>query len=132
MTHMILTEFEEGTQVWLKGCHLKMHHPMTKLAPHRYRPFTITAKLSLVMYHLNLPPCMTIHNVFHMDLLTQYCETKAHGPNYERPAPDVIEGESEWEVETPWLTTGTSVPDQMEGLPLIRKLLGSSPRCPCP
>ena len=43
---------------------------------------------------------MKIHNVFHVDLLTQYRETNAHGPNYERPAPDVIEGEPEWEVES--------------------------------
>ena len=43
---------------------------------------------------------MKIHNVFHVDLLTRYRETDAHGPNYERPPPDVIEGEPEWEVET--------------------------------
>jgi hypothetical protein len=42
---------------------------------------------------------MKIHPVFHVDLLTRYRETAAHGPNYERPAPDIIEGEPEWEVE---------------------------------
>jgi hypothetical protein len=42
---------------------------------------------------------MKIHPVFHVDLLTKYRETEAHGPNYERPTPDIIEGEPEWEVE---------------------------------
>ena len=42
---------------------------------------------------------MKIHPVFHVDLLTKYQETNAHGPNYERPLPEIIEGEPEWEVE---------------------------------
>jgi hypothetical protein len=42
---------------------------------------------------------MKIHPVFHVDLLTKYWETDAHGPNYERPLPEIIEGEPEWEVE---------------------------------
>ena len=42
---------------------------------------------------------MKVHNVFHVDLLTSYRETDAHSPNYDRPPPDVIEGEPEWEVE---------------------------------
>jgi Chromo (CHRromatin Organisation MOdifier) domain len=42
---------------------------------------------------------MKIHPVFHVDLLTQYRETEAHGPNYEWPPPDIIDGEPEWEFE---------------------------------
>ena len=42
---------------------------------------------------------MKIHPVFHVDLLTCYRETEAHGPNYEKPPPDIIDGEPEWEVE---------------------------------
>ena len=51
-------------------------------------------------YRLTLPPSMKIHPVFHVDLLTHYRETEAHGPNYERPPPDIINGELEWEVVT--------------------------------
>ena len=97
---MILTKFEEGDQVWLEGCHLKTHHPTMKLAPRRYGPFPIIAKLSPVTYRLNLPLRMKVHNVFHVDLLTRYRETDAHGPNYKRPTPDIIEGEPKWEVES--------------------------------
>ena len=42
---------------------------------------------------------MKIHPVFHVDLLTRYRETAAHGPNYEKPPPDIIDGKLEWEVE---------------------------------
>ena len=91
--------FEEGEQVWLEGRNLKTHHPSTKLAPRHYGPFPIDAKLSPVTYHLKLPTGIKIHPVFHVDLLMQYRETDEHGPNYERPPPEIIEGEPEWEVE---------------------------------
>ena len=78
---------------------MKTHHPTAKLAPRRYGPFLIDKKLSPVTYRLKLPTGMKIHPVFHMDLLTRYRETDAHGPNYEKPPPEIIEGEPEWEVE---------------------------------
>ena len=96
---LILVNFEEGKQVWLKGRNLKTHHPTTKLVPHQYGLFLIDRKLSPVTYHLILPPSMKIHPVFHVDLLTQYHETEAHSPNYERPPPEIIDGKPEWEVE---------------------------------
>lgn len=42
---------------------------------------------------------MEIHPVFHASLLTPYKETKEHGPNFLEPAPDLIDGQLEWEVE---------------------------------
>ena len=72
---------------------------MAKLAPQRYGPFPIDKKLSPVTYRLALPPTMKSHPVFHVDLLTRYRETAAHGPNYEKPPPNIIDGEPEWEVE---------------------------------
>ena len=91
--------FEEGDQVWLEGRNLKTHHPTAKLAPRRYGPFSVAKRLSSVTYRLTLPPSMRIHPVFHVDLLTKYRETEEHGPNYERPPPEIIEGEPKWEVE---------------------------------
>ena len=96
---LIPVNFEEGKQVWLEGHNLKTHHLTTKLAPHQYGPFLIDRKLSPMTYCLTLPPLMKIHPVFHVDLLTRYCETKAHGPNYEWPLLDIINGEPKWEVE---------------------------------
>jgi Chromo (CHRromatin Organisation MOdifier) domain len=93
------TQFEEGDKVWLEGRNLKTHHMTNKLAPRRYGPFLITQKLSPVTYRLQLPPGMHIHPVFHIDLLSHFHDTEAHGHNYPRPPPDVIDGEPEWEVE---------------------------------
>src|SRR5258708_93833 len=72
---------------------------MTKLAPKCYRPFKVTKEVSPVAYQLCLPAAWNIHDIFHASLLLPYCETTAHGPNYSRPPPDLIEGEEEYEVE---------------------------------
>jgi hypothetical protein len=37
--------------------------------------------------------------VFHINLLTPYCETIMHGPNYQHPLPDLVDGEEEYSVE---------------------------------
>ena len=96
---LISVNFKEGEQMWLKGQNLRTHHPVAKLAPRWYGPFPIDKKLSPVTYRLMLPLLMKIHPVFHVDLLMWYRETEAHGPNYEKPPPDIIDGEPEWEVE---------------------------------
>ena len=36
---------------------------------------------------------MKIHPVFHNLLLKPYHKTQAHGPNFERPPPEIVEGE---------------------------------------
>ena len=94
--------FVQGQKVWLEGTNLKLTHPTTKLAPRHYGPFHIARVLSPVVYQLTLPPQWKqkhIHDVFHASLLTPYRETKEHGPNFPSPPPDVIEGETEYEVE---------------------------------
>jgi Chromo (CHRromatin Organisation MOdifier) domain len=91
--------FKEGERVWLEGTHLKLPYETMKLAPRRYGPFHITAKVSDVAYRLKILEKWKIHNVFHASLLTPYKETEKHGPNFLEPPPDLIDGEEEWEVE---------------------------------
>jgi len=55
--------------------------------------------MSPVNYQLKLPTQWSIHDVFHIDLLTPYRETDIHGANYSRPAPDLVNDEEEYEVE---------------------------------
>jgi hypothetical protein len=55
--------------------------------------------MSTVNYRLELPTQWSIHPVFHIDLLTPYKETIMHGPNFTRPAPELIDGEEEYSVE---------------------------------
>jgi hypothetical protein len=55
--------------------------------------------MSTVNYRLELPTQWSIHPVFHIDLLMPYKETIMHGPNFTRPAPELINGEEEYSVE---------------------------------
>ena len=91
--------FAKGDQVWLEGTNLRLSHPTAKLALKRYGPFTITNVISPVVYQLELPGHLGIHNVFHASLLMAYRETVEHRSNYVQPPSDIIEGEEEYEVE---------------------------------
>ena len=55
--------------------------------------------MSHVNYRLELPTRWSIHPVFHIDLLTPYHKTLTHGPNYQRPPPELVDGEEEYEVK---------------------------------
>ena len=55
--------------------------------------------MSPISYRLELPHQWRIHPVFHTDLLTPYRETTMHGENYQRPPPELVDNEEEFEVE---------------------------------
>jgi hypothetical protein len=92
-------KYKEGDQVWLEGKNLRINQPTAKLAPRRHGPFKVIQVMSPVNYRLELPTQWSIHPVFHIDLLTPYKETITHGPNYQRPLPDLVNGEEEYSVE---------------------------------
>jgi hypothetical protein len=91
--------FQTGDQVWLDGRNIKMFHPTAKLAPKQHGPFPIIRVLLPINYELCLPVQWKLHPVFHVDLLTPYRETEFHGANYDKPPPDLINREEEYEVE---------------------------------
>ncbi len=97
--HKDTPKYQEGDLVWLEGRHLRTNQPTAKLAPKRHGPFPIVQVMSSVNYRLKLPTQWSIHDVFHIDLLTPYRETEAHGSNYSRPPPDLVDNEEEYEVE---------------------------------
>jgi hypothetical protein len=94
-----MPKYKIGDQVWLEGRHLRTNQPTAKLALKRHGPFKVVQVMSPVNYRLELPMQWSIHNVFHTDLLTPYCETPTHGANYQRPPPDLVDGVEEYEVE---------------------------------
>jgi transposase InsO family protein len=93
------TPYCVGDKVWLDAKNLNTSHPSAKLGPKQYGPFLVTAAISRMSFCLKLPPQWKIHNVFHASLLTPYNETTTHGPNFQEPPPDLIDGQPEWEVE---------------------------------
>jgi hypothetical protein len=97
--HRDTPKYKEGDQVWLEGKNLRINQPTAKLAPRRHGPFKVIQVMSPVNYRLELPMQWSIHPVFHIDLLTPYKETITHGPNYQRPLPDLVNGEEEYSVE---------------------------------
>ena len=74
--------YQVGDQVWLEATHLKLPHHASKLTPKRYGPFHITQMVSPIVYRLELPLAWRIHDMFHASLLSPYCKTPVHGPNY--------------------------------------------------
>jgi hypothetical protein len=97
--HRDTPKYKEGDQVWLEGKNLRINQPTAKLAPRRHGPFKVIQVMSPVNYRLELPTQWSIHPVFHIDLLTPYKETITHRPNYQRPLPDLVNGEEEYSVE---------------------------------
>jgi len=93
------SQYKPRQQVWLDATHLKLPHQKAKLTPKHLGPFKIIKEISPVAYQLALPANWGIHDVFHASLLNPYHETNAHGPNFTRPPPDLIEGEEEYKVE---------------------------------
>ena len=91
--------FKKGDKVWPDAHNLKMNYASKKISPKNMGPFTITEVLSLLTYRLKLPNHWKIHDVFHIVLLKPYRETEAHGPNYARPPPELVDREAEYEVE---------------------------------
>ena len=88
-----------GEKVWLSTKNLNIPGTTRKLSARKIGPMTITKVMGPVTYQLKLPEQWKIHNVFHASLLSPYRENDYHGPNENRPPPDIIEGEEQWEVE---------------------------------
>jgi hypothetical protein len=97
--HKTTPKYKEGDQVWLEGRNLRIDQPAAKLAPRRHGPFRVVQVMSPVTYRLTLPLQWKIHPVFHIDLLSPYRETEVHGRNYQRPPPELVDNEEEYEVE---------------------------------
>jgi len=97
--HRDMPKYKEGDLVWLEGCHLRTNQPAIKLVPKRHGPFPIVQVMSPVNYRLKLPTQWSIHDVFHINLLTPYHETDIHGPNYSRLPPELVDKDEEYEVE---------------------------------
>jgi hypothetical protein len=63
--------FKVGDSVWLEATNLATNKPSLKLASKWHRPFWIMDKLSDLTYQLKLPPHLKIHDIFHINVLSE-------------------------------------------------------------
>jgi hypothetical protein len=83
-----ISEFPDGTKVWLFTENIDMTQASKKLNAKQYGPFKIVKKHHGRSYELDLPPQWKIHPIFHDHLLTRYTEPSANiQKNPTRPCP---------------------------------------------
>ncbi|QRW23855.1 Retrotransposable element Tf2 protein [Rhizoctonia solani] len=87
-----------GKKVWLNGKNVELRTNSNKLDPKRLGPFEVLERISSHAYCLKLPETLKIHNVFYVGLLSKVHESPSQ-PFPERPPPETIKGEEEYEVE---------------------------------
>lgn len=98
-------EFIVGDMVMLNTRHISLaahsNRPSGKLEPLFAGPFKIIERINDNAFKLELPSSMKIHPVFNADLLKPYKESPKEFSDrtQERPPPDIVEGEEEYEVE---------------------------------
>jgi hypothetical protein len=93
--------FKVGDQVWLNRRNIRTNRPSQKLDVKRmgsFRSEEIVGERKLAC-HLQLPPQMPIHPVFHVSLLEPYKVSRFAGRMQARPPPMEVEGELEYEVK---------------------------------
>ena len=96
-------EFNIGNKVLLSTRNINnpfdKQRPTKKLASKYIGPYTIIAKISPVVYKLNLPSSLKIHPVFHISLLKSYNESDEFERTSTPPPAIIIDNEEEYEVE---------------------------------
>ena len=92
--------FKPEDLVWLEGTNVCTTHPKAKLASRYHGPFKALSTWG-VNCKLQLPKSWQTHPVFHSSLISSYKETNAHGPNFNRPPSEIVQGEDKhYEVES--------------------------------
>lgn len=95
--------FREGDLVLLSNANLPLatSTQVRKLAPRWIGPFRISTVISDVAYHLELPPHIRIHPVFHVSQLKEFHTESERFPDRHQPPPPpvVIEDQEEYEVD---------------------------------
>jgi hypothetical protein len=92
-------EFSVGDKVWLLAPNIRTERPSKKLDWKRLGPFTISYRVGVQAYHLQLPASMKIHPVFHVSLLEPYKPNIIPGRTQPPPPPVLVKDSPEVEIE---------------------------------
>jgi hypothetical protein len=90
--------FKVGDKVWLEAKDITTDRPTKKFDDTRLGPYEILEKIGASAYKLRLPETDLSHPVFNESKLTLYVEPPADRRE-ERPAPQIVSGHKEYEVE---------------------------------
>ena len=91
--------FEVGDKVWLDTENIHIYQASRKLGPRQIGPYEVIERLGDRDYRLKLPLQLKIHNVFHVDRLAPWKGNKVNGNEPPKPAPVIVDGEEQYEVE---------------------------------
>ena len=91
--------FKVRDLVWLKVTNLLTDEPSPKLTSKRHSPFKIKDKLSDLTYHLELPMRWRIHNVFHVNILSEAKTNMILQRRQPAPPPVKVNDEDFWVME---------------------------------
>lgn len=91
--------FKIGDRVLLRHENIPTTTPCKKLDSKFLGPFKVISKLSDLVYKLQLPKTLRIHDTFHVSLLEKYREDTIPGRR-QIPSPPIVtpDGDIEWEV----------------------------------
>ena len=93
-------EFKVGDKVFIDASDIKTTRPSIKLAHKFIGPYLIEQKIGPLNYKVKLPVGMKIHPVFNVVKLRVAPEDPIDGRHANLPpAPEIIDGEPEYEVE---------------------------------
>jgi len=93
-------EFKVGDKVFIDASDIKTTRPSIKLAHRFIGPYLIEQKIGPLNYKVKLPVGMKIHPVFNVVKLRVAPEDPIDGRHANLPpAPEIIDGEPEYEVE---------------------------------
>jgi hypothetical protein len=93
--------FHIGDHIWLLRRNIHTKRPSRTLDYQRLDPFKIIAQINPFSYHLELPPTIHIHPVFHVSLLEPYKKSQisCQIPPPPPPPPIEIDHDVEYEVD---------------------------------
>ena len=91
--------FVVGSSIWLEATNLSTDEPSPKLACKRHGPFKIKEKLSDLTYRLELPSTWKIHDVFHVNVLSEAKPDTIPGRRKPKPPPVKVNDEEFWVME---------------------------------
>jgi hypothetical protein len=88
-----------GLSVWLEATNLLTDEPSPKLASKRHSLFKVAEKLSDLTYRLTLPVKWKIHDVFHVNVLSEAVSDMIPHRRKPTPLPVKVNDEDFWVME---------------------------------